>query len=201
MASSPLGDDHINHTTANIGESKIANGVTVGSLFVVETQEMQKSGMKVVDMDMSFHGAAACVVRGPVGHISSLHHRLGTCCSPGSDVVGHCQHFVPLQCVRIHPPNKKGVFQKTSLFETGVLARDGLVHIHTIAGKSITESLVMVPASSSYLDEPHPDSASRRAMRHCTENGRDSVLRTPYCLRVDFDSGEMSSTSSSLCSI
>src|SRR5262249_52448926 len=54
------------HMSFDIGQAKIAAGVTISQAFVVEAQEVQDGGVQVVDVNTLFDGAVAELVGGAV---------------------------------------------------------------------------------------------------------------------------------------
>ena len=50
------GQDLVDHTATEIGEAIIAAVVAIGELFVIETEQVEQRGVKVVDVDFVFHG-------------------------------------------------------------------------------------------------------------------------------------------------
>src|SRR5258706_12885369 len=63
ILSAPLSDDFFNYFSTYVREPKVAAGVAIGKLFVVETEEAQHGRVQIVDMNRVFHGSETEFVR------------------------------------------------------------------------------------------------------------------------------------------
>ena len=160
----------------HIGKAVVAALVLVGQLLVVDTQQMQAGGVKVMHVHRIFHDTETKFIRGsirdaflqsPTGHpdgeafpvVVPSWSSLGA----GSGVVflnhGGASEF--------SAPNDQGVLEESALFQVGDKAGAGLVDALGLPGKGGINILVVIPAIVENLDEadaPLDQPASEKAV-------------------------------------
>ena len=62
-----LGKDGVGDFTVDVGEAKIATGVAEGEFFVVQAEQVQDGGVKVVHVEFVFNGHVSPFISGAVG--------------------------------------------------------------------------------------------------------------------------------------
>ena len=148
----------------HIGQTVVAALVLKGQLLVVDTQQVQACGMKVVNVDFILGDAESKFVGASISESffdSAARHpdakaflvvvaprrSLGA----GSGIVfldhGSASEFPA--------PNDEGVFEESALFQVGEKAGAGLVDAAGLSGKGGIDVLVVIPAFVENLDEAH----------------------------------------------
>ena len=59
-----------------IGQTEISSGISIGELFVIEPNQFQDCGVKIMDVDRLFNGFKAKFIGCPV-NIAALHSATG----------------------------------------------------------------------------------------------------------------------------
>src|SRR5207244_2777245 len=60
--------DLVNHLAKNICQAKVAAGVAVGELLVVQAEQVQDGGVQIVHVNLIFDGVIAVVIRSAILH-------------------------------------------------------------------------------------------------------------------------------------
>src|SRR4051794_20143666 len=73
---STSGQQLLDDDAVDVGETEVPPGVAIGQLLMVEAQQVQHRGVKVMDVDLLLHGGEAELVRRAVG-LAALHPAAG----------------------------------------------------------------------------------------------------------------------------
>ena len=138
-------NDVVNHLSMHIGEPEISPRVAIGQSFVIDPQEVEESGVKIVHADLVLDSEVAKVVGRPVDR-AALHPPTG---KPQSETVGIVISTVAILRYRraseFRAENDQRTIEETSLLEVADQSRDRLVDLQSVTGVSPLEPTVLVP--------------------------------------------------------
>ena len=129
----------------DVRETMIAAAETEGESFVVETEQMQDRGVKVVDLDGVVDGLVAVVIGGSVGH-SALDATPG---QPEAEaeriVVASVASLGEGSAAEFAGPNDQCFPEQSARLEIGEETRDGFVDGACVEGMILFEIPVGIP--------------------------------------------------------
>jgi len=143
----------------DIGKAEMPALELEGQLLVIDAQQVQDGGLKVMNVDFVVHGVEADIVGGSMGDA-----RLDSASShPGSKGVGvmvTAPAFAVLHvtlkeggAAEFTAPDDKGLIEHAALFEITDETGTGLVGVLTLSVKLGGERAVLVPAGVHELDK------------------------------------------------
>ena len=149
------GDNLADHPAFHVGQSKVAAGVSVGELFVVESQCRQNGGVQVCDLNEVLDGFVSVVITATVSD-----SRLDAAPShPQCECVGVVIATVLTLGVRratkLASPHHQRVLQQIALLKISQQRSDRLIDFIAALLKLRIEIEVMIPVAVSNFDEPH----------------------------------------------
>ena len=103
----------------HIGQAKVAAGITKCQTLVIESHQVQNSGMQIVEVNFILHSIVSIVIRLAIGQASTH----ASACHPDTKpmwiVVTAIGIFGSWSAAKFSAPDHKGFIQHTALFEIG----------------------------------------------------------------------------------
>src|SRR5687767_5547855 len=144
-------ENSFDNFSVNIGQSKIASIEAVGQLFVIETEQMKKGGMKIMHVDFVFRRGGAefigCTINGSAFDPTPSQEsgeRFIVVITPRVVIAVSIPDRLP---PKFATPDNQGAVEQPALLQVGDEGSQGLIDLAGSFRKTIFNVLMMIPTS------------------------------------------------------